>query len=91
MPAPAAPAVPPGPHLPLPHERDEAAGHVAPGPDPVIRQAQRDIDAGLVDTDLRATPGLDAQRREVLLAGRTDEVGPADPLPPPGPPPGPGT
>jgi hypothetical protein len=53
--------------LPLPHERDESTGHVAASPDPVIVQAYKDIQAGLVDTDLRATPGLDAERRKTLL------------------------
>jgi hypothetical protein len=38
-------------------------------PDPVIEQAKRDIDAGLVDTDMRATPGLDAERRARLVPG----------------------
>ena len=56
----------PAPALPLPHERDEAIGGVAPEPDAVILQAKRDLDAGLVDTDMRATPGLDAQRRRRL-------------------------
>ena len=32
-------------------------------------QARRDIDAGMVDTDMRATPGLDAQRRAKLVPG----------------------
>jgi hypothetical protein len=32
-------------------------------------QAQRDIAAGLVDTDMRATPGLDAKRRARLVPG----------------------
>ena len=36
-------------------------------PDPAIEQARRDLAAGQVDTDLRATPGLDAQRRKDLL------------------------
>jgi hypothetical protein len=53
--------------LPLPHERDESSGATNPKPDRVIEQAKRDLDAGLVDTDLRATPGLDAERRERLL------------------------
>jgi hypothetical protein len=53
--------------LPLPHERDESSGHVDARPREVIRQAKRDLDAGLVDTDMRATPGLDAQRREQLV------------------------
>ncbi len=38
-------------------------------PDPVIAQAKRDLDAGLVDTDMRATPGLDAQLRRKLVPG----------------------
>jgi hypothetical protein len=53
----------------LPHERDQAEGAVSPNVDPVIAQAKRDIDAGLVDTDMRATPGLDAQRRQDLVQG----------------------
>jgi hypothetical protein len=51
------------PALPLPHEREQAPGHVNPTPQPEIAQAKRDLDAGLVDTDMHATPGLDAQRR----------------------------
>lgn len=53
--------------LPLPHERDEGSGAVNPKPDKVIEQAKRDLDAGLVDTDMRATPGLDAERRDRLV------------------------
>lgn len=61
---------PPGPagstpHLP--HERDQNEGHVAKQPDPKIEQAKKDLDAGLVDTDMRATPGLDAARRDKLV------------------------
>lgn len=56
-----------GIRLPLPHERDESTGQVATRPDPVIEQAYKDIEAGLVDTDLRAIPGLDAERRKILL------------------------
>jgi hypothetical protein len=55
--------------LPLPHERDESTRSVAAKPDPVMVQAHRDIEAGLVDTDMRATPGLDAQRRAALVPG----------------------
>ena len=40
---------------------------MATQPDPQIVQAKRDLDAGLVDTDMRATPGLDAERREQLV------------------------
>jgi hypothetical protein len=53
--------------LPLPHERDQQGGAVNPKPDPLIEQAKSDLDAGLVDTDMRATPGLDAERREALV------------------------
>lgn len=53
----------------LPHERDEAAGSTAHAPDPVIEQAARDLQAGQVDTDLRATPGLDAARRRKVEPG----------------------
>ena len=58
-----------GAALPLPHERDQSTGATAAAPDPVIAQAKRDIDAGLVDTDMRATPGLDAKRRAKLVPG----------------------
>lgn len=61
------------PHSPaglaLPHERDESTDAAAVAPDPITAQAQRDIDAGMVDTDMRATPGLDAERRARLVPG----------------------
>lgn len=57
------------PDLPLPHERDQSTDATAKAPDPQMVQAQRDIDAGLVDTDMRATPGLDAKRRARLVPG----------------------
>jgi hypothetical protein len=60
---------PEGVALPLPHERDESAESSAAAPDPVMQQAKRDIDAGNVDTDMRATPGLDAKRRGELVPG----------------------
>lgn len=53
--------------LPLPHERDQGHGQVARQPDPVIEQASRDLQAGQVDTDMRATPGLDAARRSRMV------------------------
>jgi hypothetical protein len=53
--------------LPMPHERDQGLGQVAREPDPVIDQARKDLDAGQVDTDMRATPGLDAARRARLV------------------------
>lgn len=55
--------------LALPHEHDESIKATAEAPDPVMVQALRDIEAGLVDTDMRATPGLDAQRRTQLVPG----------------------
>ena len=62
-------AVRPASGLKLPHERDESTHAVAETPDPVMVQAKRDIDAGLVDTDMRATPGLDAELRSRLVPG----------------------
>ncbi len=53
----------------LPHERDEFVGEVAADPDPQIAQAKKDLDAGMVDTDMWATPGLDAALREDLVPG----------------------
>ncbi len=55
--------------LSLPHERDESTGSVDAAPPEVIKQAKRDIDAGLVDTDMRASAGLDAARRRRLVPG----------------------
>lgn len=57
------------PGLPLPHERDESPGRTAVAPAPAIARAKRDIDAGMVDTDMRATPGLDAKERARLVPG----------------------
>lgn len=43
----------------LPHERDESPqGAPSQKTHSVIRQAAEDIERGLVDTDRRATPGL---------------------------------
>ena len=76
--APQAPGASPddqGRGLPMPHERDQASG--ADGtqhqdePDPVMQQAHRDLQDGLVDTDMRATSGLDAEQRRKLMAGGT--------------------
>ena len=67
--APGAGAASKGAGLSLPHERDESTHSVASKPDPVMVQAHRDMEAGMVDTDMRATPGLDAQRRAALVPG----------------------
>lgn len=53
----------------LPQERNELTGVTAVQPDSVMAQAKRDLDVGLVDTDMRATPGLDAKRRAKLVPG----------------------
>lgn len=53
----------------LPHESDESVHATAAVPDPVIVQALRDIDAGMVDTDMHAVPGLDAELRARLVPG----------------------
>ena len=55
--------------LPLPHESDESTHSMAAKPDPVMVQAHRDIEAGMVDTDMRARPGIDANRRAALVPG----------------------
>lgn len=55
--------------LALPHERDESSDATDESPDPVMAKAKRDIDAGMVDTDMRATPGLGAKRRAGLVPG----------------------
>lgn len=68
-PAPGAKAPLSNPGLALPHERDESTNVTAQAPDPMILQAKRDIDAGMVDTDMHATPGLDAELRERLVPG----------------------
>ena len=65
------------PGLALPHERDESTDATAVAPDPVVAQAKRDIDAGMVDTDMRATPGLDAELRARLVPGPGGKPPPA--------------
>ena len=58
-----------GKGLPLPHEKDESASSVAAAPDPKIVQAKRDLDAGMVDTDMHATARLDAELRKKMVPG----------------------
>jgi hypothetical protein len=57
------------PEAALPHERDEGATRTSGPVDPKVAQAAKDLDAGQVDTDLRATPGLDAARRRGMVRG----------------------
>lgn len=53
----------------LPHERDQQNTATEADPDPHMRRAARDLRQGQVDTDLRATPGLDAERRGRMVEG----------------------
>lgn len=53
----------------LPHERDQQNTATNPEPDPQVQRAARDLKQGQVDTDLRATPGLDADRRGDMVKG----------------------
>jgi hypothetical protein len=53
--------------IPRAPKKDESINGAAASPDPMIKLAKRDLDAGLVDTDMRATPGLDAKRRARLV------------------------
>jgi hypothetical protein len=53
----------------LPHERDQQNRSVDAEPNAHIDRAARDLKQGQVDTDLRATPGLDAERRGDLVQG----------------------
>lgn len=75
------PVEPEDEHLQLPHERDEDSDITDGEVDPLILQASKDLERGLVDTDMRATPGLDAQKRERDVPGaggkvvRKDELG----------------
>lgn len=57
------------PFIPEDPEHERLIDPAAVTPDPVIAQAKRDIDAGMVDTDMRATPGLDATLRGRLVPG----------------------
>lgn len=57
------------PLIPDDPEHDRLIDPSAVLPDPVIDQAKRDIDAGMVDTDMHATPGLDANLRARLVPG----------------------
>jgi len=53
----------------LPHERDQQNDATNAAPNPDIERAAKDLKQGQVDTDLRATPGLDAERRGGMVQG----------------------
>jgi hypothetical protein len=42
----------------MPHERDESPDGLDQEPRGVMKQAAADLEQGLVDTDMRATPGV---------------------------------
>lgn len=65
----------------LPHERDQQTDATRPEPDPDVTRAARDLQRGQVDTDLRATPGLDAERRGDLVQGGERGAGDGQPRP----------
>ena len=56
-------------HLELPHESDQSTHATASEPVPAMRQAHQDLKKGQVDTDMRATPGLDAAQRRRYVPG----------------------
>lgn len=56
-------------HLKLPHERDQSTDNTAPQPHDEMKQAKKDLEAGQVDTDMRASPGLDAAQRKRYVPG----------------------
>ena len=64
-----APPAPDDEHLELPHEREQSTETTAPAPDPEMTQAHKDLEAGQVDTDMRATPGQDADQRSAYVPG----------------------
>ena len=53
--------------LPLPHEREVSGAYTNQQPQAVVEQAKKDLDRGLVDTDLHGAAGVDDQRRRTLL------------------------
>ena len=73
-----------GEDLALPHERDQSDDtSLGDGTSPkVIRQAARDLEAGLVDTDLRGTPNAGSEKRDELLRREAERTGGASPAAP---------
>lgn len=55
--------------LKLPHERDQSTDNTASQPHAEMKQARKDLEAGQVDTDMRASPGLDAAQRKRYVPG----------------------
>ena len=51
----------------MPFEQDQSSDSSADHPHAKIHQAKKDLDAGLVNTDLWGSPGQDAERQRELL------------------------
>jgi hypothetical protein len=60
----------------LPHEHDESSDSQKDEPDPVIEQAHKDIERGLVDTDRHATPGVEQVEQPGTGGSRTRDPKP---------------
>jgi len=65
----------------LPHERDQQNRSTDSEPNRHIERAAKDLKEGQVDTDLRATPGLDANVRGGLVPGGERSAGDRKPRP----------
>jgi hypothetical protein len=69
-----APPLPGERDLQLPHERDESPrpeGASPHGPRDRVRQAGRDVDRGLIDTEARGTPSNVPRGRRARTGGRS--------------------
>lgn len=55
--------------LKMPHERDQSTEDSTGPTDPRMLQAKKDLDSGQMDTDMRAVPGMDADRRREAVGG----------------------
>jgi hypothetical protein len=73
-------------HMELPHERDQSTENTSAEPDADMKQATKDLAEGQVDTDMRASPGLDAAQREQYVPGAGGERPGMQPDPASGPP-----
>ncbi|MDB5952577.1 MAG: hypothetical protein JWR65_4432 [Massilia sp.] len=71
----------------MPHERDESPDGLDQQPRGVMKQAAADLEQGLVDTDMRGTPGLppaggpsgQAEPREDAADGMRGQIAPVPP------------
>ncbi len=59
----------------LPHEHDESHDSGSSGPREDMQQAYKDLDRGLVDTDLRGARGVEETvRKQKLPAGQPESM-----------------